>query len=108
MVAAKVDLKDDYSIEIGANWDVSFELCGADDLTLYTGKCQINSQAAIVNPQVIIINKNTFRLFLNWSEYPVNLVPATYDYDVLFYKTNSRFFAIQGKVTIVERITTVV
>lgn len=108
MVAAKVDFKDEYSIEIGANWDISIELCGTDDLTTYTGKCQINSGLIVLlNPIVTIVNKNVFKISINWSAYPVDLVAGTYDYDVLFYKSTNRFYAIQGKVVIVRRITIV-
>lgn len=106
-----IDLINDNGVEIGANFNASFQLCNSPDLTLYTGVSHIrqNNTATeiILQPSVQIITKDTFSIKLLYSVYPTNIAPGNYFYDVLFSKNDltDRFFAVGGKIQIIKRIT---
>jgi hypothetical protein len=109
MVAAKIDLTGENAAEIGANYEISITLSGVDDLLEYQGICQvksaIDSTEIIISPTVEILNKDSFRLLVNYDAYPTTLIAGNYFYDVLFYKISKRFYAIEGKIQIIKRVT---
>lgn len=111
MVASKLDLKEENAVEIGADYSLTIQLCGADDLTLYQGICNIkaslDSAEILLSPTIQIVNKDTFNINIAFSNYPPTVVAGNYIYDVLFYKTDKRFYAIEGKIQVLKRVTTV-
>lgn len=110
----QIDLLNENSIEIGANYNATFQLCNSPDLTQYTGICQIRqsnvSTDIILSPVVQILNKDTFNIKLLYSVYPNTIVAGNYVYDTLFSKIDNtdRFYAVGGKIQIVKRVTKIV
>ena len=105
---AKVDLIEALAIELNSNFEIVIQLNNAPDLSLYTGFSQvrsnINDSTIALNLNVQILNKNTFKLSANYNSYN-NIVPGNYVYDVLFTKADHRFYAVGGKVQIIQRVT---
>lgn len=105
---AKVDLVDAYAVELNSNFECVMQLNNAPDLTLYTGYSQVrtsvNDTTISLNFTVQILNKNTFKVSANYNSY-AGLAPGNYVYDVLFTKADHRFYAVGGKVQIVQRVT---
>lgn len=112
MVASKLDLNNELAVEIGANYDLTIQLCGCDDLTLYQGICNVKSDllatTILFSPTIEIVNKDTFKLLINFGSIPLNLLNSTAIYDVLFFNLLSRFFAVEGKMQLIKRVTTVI
>jgi hypothetical protein len=109
-----IDLINDNSIEIGANYEASFKLCNAPDLSDgYSGYCQIRtnnqSNLVILSPRVNIVSKDLFTISIAFNDYPVDIIAGNYQYDVLFASstTGNRFYAVGGKIQIIKRITTI-
>lgn len=104
-----IDLINNEAIEINSTYQASFKLTGFADLTQFVGECQIkvsNAESAVVlSPDVNIINKDIFSINVAFDDYPIDISPGNYQYDVLFSNSSERFYAVGGKVQIVRRIT---
>jgi hypothetical protein len=106
-----IDLLAENGVEIGASYKASFQVCGMPDLQSYTGVCQIRTSntdtTIILSPVVEISTKDVFSIGVNFLSYPSTISPGTYQYDVLFTKTDNtdRFYAVGGKIQIIKRIT---
>lgn len=109
MSPIQLDLINEAAINIGESYEIGVQLYNADDLTGYSGFCQIRQSPAstdiILSPVISVLSKDTFSINVDFDGYPLNLVPGTYQYDVLFSSSEKRFYAICGKVQILKRIT---
>lgn len=108
MVATNLDLNGDNAVEIGADYEISIQLCNADDLLEYVGICNVkqsvDSDLILLSPTITIVNKDTFTLSIDFGGYPDTLNSGNYLYDVLFYKPEKRFYAVYGKIQFIRRI----
>lgn len=112
-MAVQIDLTNEHAVEIGATYRVTFQLCNANDLNDgYLGSCQVksstNATEAVIEPTIEIVNKDTFSLIIPFSEFTASTQPGNYLYDVLFANSTDRFYAIYGKIALVQRITKMV
>lgn len=112
MVASKLDLINENAAEIGSSYEITIELCGTDDLTLFSGVSQIKTSVQdttiLLSPTVTVIDNRTFKLSIAFGDYPTNLNAGNYTYDVLFYNTTKRFYAVEGKFQIIRRVTAII
>lgn len=106
------DLIGDYAINIGSTYDIKFQLCNAPDLTEYVGACQIRqsipSIEILLSPIVTVLSKDIFGIKIPFDAYPENIAPGNYVYDVMFSKTDYRFYPIGGKCQLIQRVTRVI
>lgn len=106
-----IDLINDYAVNIGATYRIAFQLCNAPDLTDYTGDCQIKSNlastAVVLEPTINVLTKDTFELVIPFGDFTGSIGAGNYIYDVLFSKVDDRFYAIAGKVQLVQRVTSI-
>jgi len=111
MAPIQLDLINEACINIGETYSMGVQLYNADDLTNYTGFCQVKQSPAstdvVLTPTIVVLSKDTFSINVGFDDYPPALVPGSYQYDVLFTSTLKRFYAICGKVQILKRITSI-
>lgn len=104
-----IDLIGDNAVSIGTTYSVSFQLCSAPDLTLYSGASQIKvnnlSPEIILSPIVNVITKDLFELTIPYGLFTSNIQAGNYQYDVLFTRPEDRFYAVAGKIQLIKRIT---
>lgn len=104
-----IDLINNYAINIGSDYEISIQLCNAPDLTDgYTGLSQIRQNVTgdvVISPTVTVVSKDIFTWKIPNTGYPANLQAGNYIYDVLFSKTDNRFYPIGGRCQLVARST---
>lgn len=109
MNTINIDLIGDSAINIGATYKVQMQLCNAPDLTMYAGVSQIkqsNTSTDIVMAFTVnVLSKDIFELVLPHTAFTPTVLPGNYQYDVLFYKSDNRFYPVSGKVALIKRIT---
>lgn len=113
MNTVKLDLIEDNAINIGATFQKEIQLCNFPDLTEYTGLSQIRlsntSDTVILSPTITVITKDIFKIVIPYTAYNnVTVEAGNYVYDVLFSKTDDRFYAVGGKAQLIRRVTTVI
>lgn len=111
MNTVNLDLIGDYSVSIGSTYRISIQMCNAPDLTLYTGVSQVrasnSSTDVVLTPSINILTKDLFEFVIPYTLYTNTIQPGNYAYDVMFRKTDDRFYAIAGKIQLIKRITQV-
>jgi hypothetical protein len=109
MNTVTLDLINEYSVSIGSTYKIDVQLCNAPDLMLYTGVSQIRSNISstdiLLTPNISILSKDLFQMVIPFTAFNTNIQPGNYVYDVLFTKTDDRFYAIAGKIQLVKRVT---
>lgn len=108
MVAAKLDLIGDNSVEIGADYNRSISVCNQPDLKLYTGLCHLRNakDEIVLRPVIEVQTPTTFSINISaLNSETLRTITGELFYDVLFIKTNHRFFSVRGKLTTVPTIT---
>lgn len=104
-----LDLTNERAVDIGSSYSIDVRLCNAPDLTPYTGKSQIKSNAqsttVILEPVVTVLTKDTFNFKIPFNLFTAEIAQGSYSYDVLFSSATDRFYAVGGKIQLVQRIT---
>ena len=107
-----IDLVNELGVDIGASYLKTFRLCNANDLTNYTGYCQVRKTSTdtnvILSPTIEILNKDTFNLKILFSAFTGSTVAGDYYYDVFFASVSDRFYAVGGRFQLIKRITVIV
>lgn len=112
MVAANLNFDKENTIDIGASFKATIQLCDAPNLLDYQGRCDVraneDSTEILLQPSITIANHDTFNITIPHTVYNSSFNAGNYRYDVLFYKTDDRFFAIRGTMAFVKTITKLV
>lgn len=105
----QLDLIAENAVNIGATYRTKIQLCNAPDLTLYIGTCQIRQAPAstdiILTATINILSKDLFEMVIPYGIFNTTIQAGNFVYDVLFSKTDDRFYAIGGKIQLVKRVT---
>lgn len=109
MTASLLNFDKENSIEIGASYEATIQLFDAPNLLDYQGKCDVkvdeNASDSIINPSINVINHDTFTLSIPFTIWGSSINPGNFKYDVLFYKSSDRFYAIRGNMVLIKGIT---
>lgn len=111
MVAVKLDLIGDNSVEVGADYSRQITVCNQPDLTLYVGTSQIRNSKdeVILSPIIVVQSPTIFAINLtSINTALLRLVVGDLVYDVMFSKTNHKFYSVRGKLTFINGITRIV
>jgi hypothetical protein len=109
MTATTLDFIKENSVEIGSTFIATIQLCEAPNLTQYTGICQVrsdeNSSDILFSPTISVVSHDIFTLTIPFGAWINSIVAGSFKYDVLFYKSDDRFYAVRGNMILIKPIT---
>ncbi len=108
-ITATKDLINEYSVNIGADYELALKFCDNPDLTEMTGISDIRDTLGnlILNFTVEVVSKDILKLKILNTTFPEGMDSGTYVYDVLMTNTNTseKLYLLAGKVQFIKRVT---